>query len=429
MSAVEQLSKWVLGGVSKSAAETSHPVDKVDNGTKPATTGERSSENAKDVTAQTPGQSAPVAPVASDKPSTGGTSGTPANEGTGAGMTGDRPAEGTKPNADDPGTSHPAKTAGFASLQETKEAGLSILAALAAAKPAVKEAAAPAPKDEKGAKSAAAAPAAPAADAPAPEADAAKEETAKEAGAKAADTVIEALGLGKEAKDASAAVIGDVLKSAAFDAANVAEYLFAFSKSAAAMPAEMPPEMAGGMPPGAEGGMPPGALADTGAAGAPDGDQISPEELMQLLDEAGVSPEELLQELVASGEIPPEVAQQIMQEAMAAEQAAGGAPAEAGAPPAAPAAPAEQTPPPPPEESSKSEGGDDAEKQTASKSAAEAEAAAAAPAGTVDDRPATKAKIAPNTSEAKAVMQGEAGDSKKEAAFAAILKAAAKFAK
>lgn len=363
---MSDLSKWILASMKSSSGEspTSHPVGSVPDGTKPATEGARSSENAADAAAQTPGQPAATASVASDKPSVGGTSGTPANDGTGAAMTGDLAKDKTKPSADDPGTAHAAKASVFATIAETKSAGLAILASLASASPvAAKEAAVAAPAPAPVAPAAPAVVVPPVAPAVAPAADAvkeaadkeaaAKEAAAKEAGARAADAAISALGVGTEG-DAVAAFLGDIVKSAEYDAELTVGYLAGMAKQAE-QEAAMPP---GGMPPG---GMPPEGMPP-GAAGAPGeggGADITPEQLMQLLEESGVPPEQLLQSLVESGEIPPEVAQQIMAEAAAAaEQAAagGGGGAGAGGPPMAPPAepppapPAEQAAPPPPAE-------------------------------------------------------------------------------
>lgn len=345
MSAVDNLSKWVLGSLKK-ASETSHPVDSVDNKTIPAVQGDRAAENATDANAQTPGQPAASAPAASDTPAVGGTSGTPANEGTGAGMSGDRPSESVKTQSDDPGTSHAAK-ASFATLDDVKSAGLSVLAALASAKksasmPIVVEVEKVEKEDKPegesseccdkcsgktdGGKCAACGnkhsvsgasedkqaedkkPDADGdgvpdwADKKPGEPDQAKSDAemaeAKEAGAAAADAVINALGLVGDKKSASVQLVEDVVKSAEYDAANVFDYLAGFTKAATeayAQPADAGMEQAG---------------AD-----------ITPEQLMQLLNEAGVTPEELLVELVRSGQIPPEVAEQILSEAESVAQA------------------------------------------------------------------------------------------------------------
>lgn len=343
MSAVDNLSKWVLGSLKK-ASETSHPVASVDNKTIPATQGERAAENATDANAQTPGQPAATAPVASDTPSVGGTAGTPANEGTGAGMSGDRPAEPVKMKADEPGTAHAAK-ASFATLDEVKSAGLSVLAALASAKQAASmpivvevekeekedkedkpegesseccdkcsakmvggKCSASCGKNHKSAESEEKKPDADGdgvpdwADKKPGEPDQAKTDDkiaqeAKAAGAAAADAIIDTLGLTGDKKSASVQLVEDVVKSAEYDAANVFDYLAGFTKAAAEASAQ---PMDAGME----------------QAGA----DITPEQLMQLLNEAGVSPEELLVELVRSGQIPPDVAEQILAEAESVAQ-------------------------------------------------------------------------------------------------------------
>jgi len=297
LTAVDQLSKWVLAGMHKRANDTTHPVENADDGTTPATTGAPAAEAKRDAEAQTPGQSAAAAAPASDNPTVGGTSGTPANQGTGAAMAGELKVETPKPTADDPGTSHPAKAARFATIREAKEAGLAILASLATAKSAnAQPSAVAANKDAGTAKE---------------EFATAKE--AQEAGAAAADAVIEALGLDAESKQASLAIVDGVLKSAAFDAQNVVDFLAGFVKAASG---EVPSELleAQGLPPEAQ-DVPPEAL---GAE-----EDISPEELMAVLDEVGVSPEELLEAMVESGEIPPEVAQNIVEEAVATAEAMG----------------------------------------------------------------------------------------------------------
>lgn len=287
LTAVDQLSKWVLAGMHKRANDTTHPVENADDGTTPATTGAPAAEAKRDAEAQTPGQSAAAAAPASDNPTVGGTSGTPANQGTGAAMAGELKVETPKSTADDPGTSHEAKVSELRTVKEIKAAGLAILSSLATAKSASKE-----------------------------EFATAKE--AQEAGARAADAVIEALGLDAESKQASLAVVDGVLKSAAFDAQNVVDFLTGFVKSASG---EIPPELleAQGLPPealGAQGMVPPEAM------GAPE-PEISPEELLAVLEEVGVTPVELLEELVESGEIPPEVAQNIVEEAVATAEAMG----------------------------------------------------------------------------------------------------------
>lgn len=323
LTAVDQLSKWVLAGLHKRANDTTHPVENADDGTTPATTGAPAAEAKRDAEAQTPGQSAAAAAPASDNPTVGGTSGTPANQGTGAAMAGELKVETPKSTADDPGTSHEAKVSELRTVKEIKAAGLAILSSLATAKSASAEPSAVAANKDAGT---------------------AKEEfatakEAQEAGARAADAVIEALGLDAESKQASLAVVDGVLKSAAFDAQNVVDFLTGFVKSASG---EIPPELleAQGLPPEAlEAQLPPEAM------GAPEA-EISPEELMAVLDEAGVTPVELLEELVESGEIPPEVAQSIVEEAVATAEAMGAQqPQEPAAepPPAADAATDAQT--------------------------------------------------------------------------------------
>lgn len=302
LTAVDQLSKWVLAGLHKRANDTTHPVENADDGTTPATTGAPAAEAKRDAEAQTPGQSAAAAAPASDNPTVGGTSGTPANQGTGAAMAGELKVETPKSTADDPGTSHEAKVSELRTVKEIKAAGLAILSSLATAKSASAEPSAVAANKDAGT---------------------AKEEfatakEAQEAGARAADAVIEALGLDAESKQASLAVVDGVLKSAAFDAQNVVDFLTGFVKSASG---EIPPELleAQGLPPealGAQGMVPPEAM------GAPE-PEISPEELLAVLEEAGVTPVELLEELVESGEIPPEVAQNIVEEAVATAEAIG----------------------------------------------------------------------------------------------------------
>lgn len=281
LTAVDQLSKWVLAGLHKRANDTTHPVENADDGTTPATTGAPAAEAKRDAEAQTPGQSAAAAAPASDNPTVGGTSGTPANQGTGAAMAGELKVETPKSTADDPGTSHEAKVSELRTVKEIKAAGLAILSSLATAKSASAEPSAVAANKDAGT---------------------AKEEfatakEAQEAGARAADAVIEALGLDAESKQASLAVVDGVLKSAAFDAQNVVDFLTGFVKSASG---EIPPELMGAPEP-----------------------EISPEELLAVLEEAGVTPVELLEELVESGEIPPEVAQNIVEEAVATAEAMG----------------------------------------------------------------------------------------------------------
>ena len=391
MSAVDNLSKWVLGSLKKASDTTSHPVGSVDAKTVPATQGSRAAENATDANAQTPGQPAASAPAASE------TSAAPVNPDTSAGVSGARPSEPVKMTADDPGTAHAAK-ASFATIEEVKKAGLAVLADLASAKqaaatPIVVEVEKEEPKSEEseeseeskedksetceeckcsmtngkcandkcsmgcGAKKSeqevscetctkekdstgkcATCPAHKKAedDKSATESankkpdadgdgvpdwadkkpgapDQAKAEDkkvdentmaeAKAAGAAAADAVINALGLEGDMKSASVQLVEDVVKSAEYDASNVCDYLAGFTKAAAEAAAPM--------------------AEPTGA------DAITPEQLMQLLDEAGVSPEELLVELVQSGQIPPEVAEQILAEAQAVAQTPEAAPAMA----------------------------------------------------------------------------------------------------
>lgn len=289
LTAVDQLSKWVLAGLHKRANDTTHPVENADDGTTPATTGAPAAEAKRDAEAQTPGQSAAAAAPASDNPTVGGTSGTPANQGTGAAMAGELKVETPKSTADDPG-SHEAKVSELRTVKEIKAAGLAILSSLATAKSASAEPSAVAANKDAGT---------------------AKEEfatakEAQEAGARAADAVIEALGLDAESKQASLAVVDGVLKSAAFDAQNVVDFLTGFVKSASG---EIPELLEAQ-------GLPPEAM------GAPE-PEISPEELLAVLEEAGVTPVELLEELVESGEIPPEVAQNIVEEAVATAEAMG----------------------------------------------------------------------------------------------------------
>ena len=138
LTAVDQLSKWVLAGLHKRANDTTHPVENADDGTTPATTGAPAAEAKRDAEAQTPGQSAAAAAPASDNPPVGGTSGTPANQGTGAAMAGELKVETPKSTADDPGTSHEAKVSELRTVKEIKAAGLAILSSLATAKSAVR---------------------------------------------------------------------------------------------------------------------------------------------------------------------------------------------------------------------------------------------------------------------------------------------------
>jgi len=155
-----------------------------------------------------------------------------------------------------------------------------------------------------------------------------------EAGAQAAADAVE---LTKEAQEEMTIKVAQVI---AIDGIalgeKLAEFLEGFQqgvqKSAEGIPPELAQDLAAG-PAGGAGGadptggasqmMPPAAMAggagpDAGGPGGPGGQQISPEMLAQLLQEAGVTPEELAQ----------------IEQALAAQQGGGEAPEAGGGAPA-----------------------------------------------------------------------------------------------
>jgi hypothetical protein len=417
-SAIQDLASWVRnyaagGEVTKQAAAdsaSSHASASVDDGTKPASTGARSSENSADVSKQQPAQT-PESATASD-----------AN----CHPSGGRVKHGNEPDANycDEGKVPPVKdkkdvpdadTAGPKDHEKTSAATLltdarSILAKVAslvtAAAPAPVAPAAPAATVEKKAEAAcsSATPGTTASmcDEKAPEVTVDKgekkdvkpeDETAKQAaldaarvaGATTARAIAERLGLVKEASAApqpavsqpanTEAYINSIIKEAQLHADRVYTYLSGFAKQAAgemdAMMAAggggMPPE-AGGMPPGAGGipGAPAGVEGEAGlppGAGAPGAEgQVSDEDLMmlaQVLEEMGITPEELLAELSGQGGggMPPEAG------GMPPE--AGGMPPGAGAPPPPEAGgmPPGAGAPPPPEKSAEKKDSAPAEKK------------------------------------------------------------------
>lgn len=125
-SMLDNLNQYVSELREKQAADqgdvdTTHPSKNVDNGTIPATEGARSAENDKDITEDVPGENINDVPAADAN----GPSGDTVN--TTAALSGDDPANetaGTKDTKDDPGTTHPAKTAAEVVDAVVKEDGI-----------------------------------------------------------------------------------------------------------------------------------------------------------------------------------------------------------------------------------------------------------------------------------------------------------------
>jgi hypothetical protein len=330
MSILNNLDKWLLEtGIKKTAEEasTSHPSGSEDDGTQPAPEGARSSENSKDVSDQSPGQSIEDAENNSEK-GPGGENTPALHQGVEAKATGEDPANETssaKDKKDDPGTSHPAEagTEKYGSLEEFAD---SILADIAVATASVKTAeenedkSGDESKDDK--------------DESKNDKDESKNESQeelsekdaalKEAGRQAAKDVIEALDSQSIEQVKQAAVINTVKKASA-DAANVIEYITGFAKAAqgdidpamleqlamqdpaiaeaiaaeAAAAAGAPVEEAGA--PVEEAGAPvESADAEEEAEAEVSEDEIN--ELVEALAASGVSPEDLAEEPVPGEE-------------------------------------------------------------------------------------------------------------------------------
>ena len=322
---------------------TTHPIKSVKDNTEAPNEGARSKENSKDVKEDQGKPSVDATPEAKAKKGEDTASGDQVQIGTKKAPTGEDPAaetESTKPGKEDPGSSHPARTdnnelnggkyafdldtAPLEKLAEAmKELGNGICADL------VTDQEKAACNDGKGDGSMH--PAAtgdrvpPAKEAP---------QGMPEKKSNAIDPKLaEQYGWGvaamlsgnfdKKAADATVQeALAEIVKVAEDDADNVITYLQKYYKQAdggtppmggSGGPGEDPltAAMAGGGagpagaagamgagpgaggPPGAAAGGPPGA----GGAGGPGGEQISPEELMQLLQSMGVTPEELEQVL------------------------------------------------------------------------------------------------------------------------------------
>lgn len=324
---LQSLENWCLESVNqtKQAEErgsTSHPSESADDGNQSASTGARASEHEKDVKSQVPGQSVNEA-KGSDVAGPGrGENSATFNTGVKARATGEDASVETasaKDKPEDPGTSHPAKADmgekfSFAVL---KSMGDEILADVAVASAVVKSAAEvkaddSSEKDEPVAHEKAETKA----EEKKEEAAEKVEEKAEAAGKEAAAAVIGAL---NQPVVSASEVIDSVVKQAALDAENVADFLAGyFSKQAE-------PEQP------AIGGDNVMAETSEGAAGAgaPEGqgDEAEMEQVVQALLEAGMSPEELMALIQGQGA-----------GAEAGAAPAGGAEIAAGAPEAAPAA-------------------------------------------------------------------------------------------
>jgi len=308
-----------VAGISKQASIG----DSVDDGTKPATEGERSAENTADIKKSVPnGTSSPV--VNKDD---GKSKGPQSAAAVGHGPTGEG-VPSAKTTKDDPGTSHPAKVA---SLRELVSLGNEISADIVVAvreteKQAALAAAAPAPAPV------AAAPAkvAPAATAPVKAASPVLSD--EQLGFLAGQFVTEQLRKGAAAQPQAPALtklaedeVTAVIERAVYTANKAADFLDGyFGKRAEALP----PEMAGGPEMGAmPAELPPeaGAMPPEAAGGEED-----------LL--AGLPPEliEVVKQMLAMGM----TEAQILEALQSGGSPEGGAPADAGAPPIDPASPA-----------------------------------------------------------------------------------------
>lgn len=304
--------------LSKSATDpsdpTSHPVMKVDDGTKPAQTGARSSENTSDVkkalgeggiTGQEDANSADQHKPSDDI----GTKTQASDEVKGNVAT-------PKATKDAPESSHPTNALFNEKYSSVTEIGKRLVAAISdltkAANVTLTQApvATPAPTTNKEAELKTAA--------------AQKYTEDAEAGYLAAELLARSMGFGKEAAAEQAQVdscIGNIVKSAEADAELFVDFLAGHMQGvheaqtkkanhlpedpAAAGGGELPPELAaamgggggemgGGPPPEMGGGPPP----EMGGGGGEGGDATI-EALAQALDEAGVTPEELVAALEA----------------------------------------------------------------------------------------------------------------------------------
>lgn len=295
MDFLQELDQFVMGAIKRASNEPGSSLPSVGDGNVPAPEGARAKENTSDVKAEVGTASVDTAEAVEE--TTGGVN-TPSNSiGTEAAATGEAPAvetasAGSKPS--DPGTSHPAKAtmgekysaAQLVTMGDEILASIAVAAeksATAAVKAPVKKAEAIEVEIEK------------AKDGEKPEvkveteAEEKAEEKAEEAGKDAAAAVIdEAQKLGNAEQ-----LIASVVKAAALDAQNTADYLLGYTeKLAESMPmeqsgAEVPPEAAAAM-------EDPAAMAPE-AGGEPEAngdDEL--EAVVDALVEAGVSPEELM---------------------------------------------------------------------------------------------------------------------------------------
>ena len=359
--AIKRLSDWVQsyasgGEINKQAApdgSSSHASVSVDDGTKPATEGSRSSENTADVKKQQPAQTPEEATSrdANQHPSGGRTRHGNEPDAAYCDENLEEGTAGTKKKKDIP-DSH---TAGPKDQEKSSAASLlseahSLLKKLAEDSSSSEEAPAEeapveeSPAEEKEADAGESADSEEKEDdSSAAEKEAALEsaekeaalesaekeaalESARTAGATAAQAVAEKLGLVPTEKQASSEeiaapedIVSSIAKEAQMHAVRVHQYLSGFAKQAMSEAELMAAADQGGGIPGAPagveaaaGGMP----ADMGAG------QVSEEDLMmlaQLLEELGITPEELLSALAeegAAGGMPPEA---MPAEAMPAE--------------------------------------------------------------------------------------------------------------
>lgn len=326
---IRDLDSWIsqyIGGVVKTAAEdskSSHPSASVDDGTKPATTGSRAAENAKDVAAQQPAAtpenaptpsataSSPEGAVAKDNRIHSGTCDELSNIGTAS----------AKDKKDVPPTAGPKdmeKTSAQSLLKQGKSV-LEKMAALMTAAPAVTKAAAcaaPAKPGQKAEKKPEQKPAEAAAEA-AEDTTEDDSEMAKKAGAAVAEQMAKEAGLIRSEDDDANDLVGMVKQAGEQAAVNVLAYLRAMAKSAG----EEIPELAGdaaAAEAAPSGGAAMAAMAggDPAMAAASGAGQVSPEELAAAIESGDIDPQTL--QLIA----------QVLEEMGITPEALAGAPVE-----------------------------------------------------------------------------------------------------